>query len=166
LVLALKDSASGVRRIAAAALSRIDANWSNTPEARSAIEELKNSLSDEDSNVRHFVNQLFIGLGSLPAETVPPRQDSFNATGLAAKRRKLAVGLLETILADSDRDLRQAAAEALGRIGETRSRSALTGFRPIPMPGYERQWNKRLETSINSLFQHESLEHMRELKQL
>jgi HEAT repeat protein len=135
LVLALKDSASGVRRIAAAALSRIDANWSNTPEARAAVEELKNSLSDEDSNVRHFVNQLFVGLGALPAESFSPRQDSFNASALAAKRRKLAVGLLEAILCDSDRDLRQAAAEALGRIGETRSRSALTRLRSDPDSG-------------------------------
>jgi HEAT repeat protein len=41
------------------------------------------------------------------------------------KRRKLAVSLFLAILCDPDRDLRQAAAEALGRLGERRAEPAL-----------------------------------------
>jgi HEAT repeat protein len=61
---ALKDSTSGVRRIAAAALSRIDENWSSTPEARAAAEELKPSLYDKDPDVRRLVGQLLESLGA------------------------------------------------------------------------------------------------------
>jgi HEAT repeat protein len=42
------------------------------------------------------------------------------------KRRKLAASLFLAILCDSDRDLRQAAAEALGRLGERRAEPALS----------------------------------------
>ena len=47
------------------------------------------------------------------------------AASSPAKRRKLAVSLFLTVLCDADRDLRQAAAEALGRLGERRAESAL-----------------------------------------
>ena len=68
LVLALKDQASGVRRIAAAALSRIDENWSASPEARAAVEELKPALYDRDPDVRHFVSHLLVSLGAMEPE--------------------------------------------------------------------------------------------------
>ena len=42
------------------------------------------------------------------------------------KRRKLAVSLFNAALCDVDRDVRQAAAEALGRLGDARAQSALT----------------------------------------
>jgi len=125
LVLALKDSTSGVRRIAAAALSRIDENWSTSPEARAAVEELKPALYDRDPEVRHFVGQLLVSLGAVEPEATPePTEGDMSAT-TQEKRRKLAVSLFLAILCDPDRDLRQAAAEALGRLGERRAESAL-----------------------------------------
>jgi HEAT repeat protein len=48
------------------------------------------------------------------------------------KRRKLAVSLFLAILCDPDRDLRQAAAEALGRLGERRAESGLVRARRDP----------------------------------
>ena len=125
LVLALKDGTSGVRRIAAAALSRIDENWSASPEARAAVEELKPALYDRDPDVRHFVGQLLAGLGAVEPEASPDTATSEMSASTLEKRRKLAVSLFLAILCDSDRDLRQAAAETLGRLGERRAESAL-----------------------------------------
>jgi HEAT repeat protein len=125
LVLALKDATSGVRRIAAAALSRIDENWSSSPEARAAVEELKPALYDRDPNVRNFVGQLLVNLGAAEPESVPEPDVGDVSASSAEKRRKLAVSLFLAILCDQDRDLRQAAAEALGRLGERRAEPAL-----------------------------------------
>jgi HEAT repeat protein len=125
LVMALKDSTSGVRRIAAAALSRIDENWSATPEARAAAEELKPALYDRDPDVRHVVGQLLVSLGAMePEASAEPAAGEVSASSVE-KRRKLAVSLFLAILCDPDRDLRQAAAEALGRLGERRAEPAL-----------------------------------------
>jgi HEAT repeat protein len=125
LVLALKDSTSGVRRIAAAALSRIDENWSASPEARAAVEELKPALYDRDPDVRHFVGQLLVSLGVMEPEAAAEPEEPGVSVASQEKRRKLAVSLFLAILCDADRDLRQAAAEALGRLGERRAESAL-----------------------------------------
>jgi HEAT repeat protein len=126
LVLALKDSTSSVRRSAASALSRIDENWSASPEARAAVEELKPALYDRDPDVRHVVGQLLVSLGEVePALSMEPAAAEVSASALE-KRRKLAVSLFLAILCDADRDLRQAAAEALGRLGERRAESGLT----------------------------------------
>ena len=126
LVLALKDSTSSVRRIAAGALSRIDENWSASPEARAAVEELKPALYDRDPDVRHVVGQLLVSLGAVEPEASPKSAAGEVSASAVEKRRKLAVSLFLAILCDADRDLRQAAAEALGRLGERRAESALT----------------------------------------
>jgi HEAT repeat protein len=125
LVLALKDSTSGVRRIAAAALSRIDENWSASPEARAAVEELKPALYDRDPDVRHFVGQLLVSLGVMEPEAAAEPEEPEVSVASQEKRRKLAMSLFLAILCDADRDLRQAAAEALGRLGARRAESAL-----------------------------------------
>jgi len=124
-VLALKDATSSVRRIAAGALSRIDENWSASPEARTAVEELKSALYDRDPDVRHFVGQLLVSLGAVePEVSAEPAAGEVSASAVE-KRRKLAVSLFLAILCDRDRDFRQAAAEALGRLSERRAGSAL-----------------------------------------
>jgi len=125
LVLALKDPASGVRRIVAAALSRIDENWSASAEARAAVEELKPALYDRDPNVRRFVGHLLVSLGAAEPEAAHETSAEEITASTVEKRRKLAVSLFLAILCDPDRDLRQAAAEALGRLGERRAEPAL-----------------------------------------
>jgi HEAT repeat protein len=126
LVLALKDSTSSVRRIAAGALTRIDENWIASPEARAAVEELKPALYDRDPDVRHLVGQLLVSLGAVEPEAPADTAASEMSVSAMEKRRKLAVSLFLAILCDADRDLRQAAAEALGRLGERRAEPALT----------------------------------------
>lgn len=125
LVLALKDSTSSVRRIAAAALSRIDENWSASPEAQAAVEDLKPGLYDRDPDVRRFVGQLLVSLGAAEPEAASDNASGELSASTLEKRRKLAVSLFLAILCDRDRDLRQAAADALGRLGEHRAEPAL-----------------------------------------
>ena len=135
LVHALKDTTSSVRRIAAAALSRIDESWSSSPEARAAAEDLKPSLHDRDPDVRQMVNQLLVSLGVVESDSSPaPEQQAEGSEAAQEKRRKLAVGLFLAILCDVDRDLRQAAAEALGRLGERRAETGLVRALRDPDP--------------------------------
>src|SRR5207237_10577658 len=86
-------------------------------------EQLKAAVQDEDANVRHFVGQLLVSMGIVELDNAPLADVA--STACPVKRRKLAVSLFEAILCDADRDLRQAAAEALGRLGDPRAQSAL-----------------------------------------
>jgi len=124
LVKALADSTSGVRRIAAAALSRIDGDWSSSEEAQGAVAELKNSLQEQDSDMRYTVSSLLTSLGvhSPETEVLLPNE---MPTSTPEKRRKLAASLFLACLCDADNILRQAAAESLGRLGEQRAEPAL-----------------------------------------
>jgi HEAT repeat protein len=124
LVKALSDSNAGVRRIAASSLSRIDEEWSQSPEAKTAIEGLKASLKSKDSDVRHAVSALLNSLGAhTPGimEPAPAPQKPAPATD----RNKLATNLFISILCDGDPLLRMAAAESLGRIGDRLGESPL-----------------------------------------
>jgi len=125
LVLTLKDPASGVRRLAAAALSRIDPVWSASAEAFPALEQLKSALDDIEPGARHFVEQLLVGTGSLKQDERARAPAATPPDASPEKRSKLAVSLFLAVLCDVDRDLRQAAAEALGRLGDPRAESAL-----------------------------------------
>ena len=125
LVLALKDEVAGVRRIAAAGLSRIDPDWVSLPETRSAVEKLKVAIQDAEPAVRFFVAQLLVNLGEMSAEALLGFSADDYMASPAVKRKRMATGLFVALLEDRDRDVRQAAAEALGRLGGERSRQAL-----------------------------------------
>ena len=89
------------------------------------MEELKSGLYDRDPDVRHFVGQLLVSLGAAePEAAAEPAANEVSASAVE-KRRKLAVSLFLAILCDPDSDLRHAAADALGRLGERRAASAL-----------------------------------------
>jgi HEAT repeat protein len=47
-------------------------------------------------------------------------------TSPAVKRKRVATNIFIALLEDRDRDVRQAAAEALGRLGDDRAEQALT----------------------------------------
>jgi len=125
LVLALADPTSGVRRLAAAALSRIDNLWMLTPEAKTAASQLAAVWSDMDGDVRFFVDRMLGNLLSAKAAPVPEATSGEQEPPTPDRRRKLATTIFLSILSDADRDLRQAAAEALGQIGGSR---AVTGL--------------------------------------
>jgi HEAT repeat protein len=124
LVMAFKDPASGVRRFAAAALGRIDHEWSTSNEGREALEALKNSLGESDSDIRQFIGHLLRGVG-VAASTKRKTSASPDPYATQDRQQKLAISILLNILEDQDRDLRQASAEALGKIADPRTETAL-----------------------------------------
>ena len=126
LVLALKDEVASVRRIAAASLARIDPDWISLPETRAAAEELKVVIADSEPAVRFFVSQLLVNLGEMSADALAGLAPDEQLASPALKRRRMATNIFAAMLDDRDRDIRQAAAEALGRLGGDRARQALT----------------------------------------
>lgn len=125
LVLALKDEVAGVRRIAAAGLSRIDPDWVSLPETRSAAEKLKVAIQDADPAVRFFVAQLLVNLGEMSPEALLGFSPEDQLASPAIKRKRMGTNLFIALLEDRDRDIRQAAAQALGYLGGERARQAL-----------------------------------------
>jgi HEAT repeat protein len=126
LVMALKDESASVRRIAAASLPRIEPDWVSLPETRAAAEELKMSIQDSDAAVRFFVAQLLVNLGEMSPEALEGFSPEDTMASPADKRQRIGTNLFIALLDDRDRDIRQAAAEALGRLGGERARQALT----------------------------------------
>jgi HEAT repeat protein len=126
LILALKDESASVRRVAAAGLSRIDPDWISLPETRGAAEKLKLAIQDAEPAVRFFVAQLLINLGEMSPEAFLGFIPQDNMASPAEKRKRMAASLFIALLQDRDRDVRQAAAEALGHLGDSRSRQPLT----------------------------------------
>jgi HEAT repeat protein len=125
LVLALKDEAGSVRRIAAAGLSRIDPDWVSLPETRTATEKLKVAIQDAEPAVRFFVAQLLVNLGEMSADALLGFSPEDQLASPAIKRKRMGASLFVALLEDRDRDIRQAAAEALGRLGGERAKQAL-----------------------------------------
>jgi HEAT repeat protein len=125
LVLALKDEVAGVRRIAAAGLSRIDPDWVSLPETRSAAEKLKVAIQDAEPAVRFFVAQLLVNLGEMSPEALLGFSPEDQLASPAIKRKRMGGNLFIALLEDRDRDIRQAAAEALGHLGGERAKQAL-----------------------------------------
>ena len=147
LVKALKDASTGVRRIAAAALTRIDEAWNSSEEARAAAEELKTGMLDKDPDVRYLVSKVLASLGQAATEdTEIISSEAHLSVSAAEKRRKLAVSLFVATLCDEDRDLRQAAAEALGRLGDERAQTALSRAMSDPNAGVRAAAEQALET--------------------
>jgi len=99
------------------------------------MQELESILHDQDPDVRYFVGHLLSSLGAkVPLPAAPPAPEKEEAGPLSTKRRKLAVSLFIAILCDPDRDLRQAAAEALGRLGDDRAQAPLLRAQNDPDP--------------------------------
>jgi len=126
LVLTLADEGTSVRRIAAASLSRIDPDWITLPETHGAAEKLKGAIKDAEPVVKYFVTQLLVNMGALPSDAIAGLASEDRMTSPADKRKQMATHLFITLLEDPDRDVRQAAAEALGHLGGKRAKQALT----------------------------------------
>jgi HEAT repeat protein len=122
LVVALCDPQTAARQAAAGALQRIDPQWDKSPAARRAIPALKVALKDREYWVRQSAADVLQRVSAMPV--FEPRLGGFSNP--LHYRQQAALEALVAGLCDTDRDLRLAAAEALGRIGDQRSIQALS----------------------------------------
>jgi HEAT repeat protein len=114
LVLALKDENSSVRQAAKGSLRQIDRQWEISPGAQSAIPELEAALTDREYWVAQSAADTLAKINDMRQRS---HETSF-FTNPAREKLRQALAVLVDSLRDFDRDLRQAAVEALGRIGD------------------------------------------------
>jgi hypothetical protein len=124
LVLALVDRESNVRHAAAPALQQIRFKWSQTEEARRMIPDLRAAFNSGDPAVRYAASSVLQQLGAATGQRGALDQGTSVMTAAGQKQRNVLSAFTE-FLADPDRDIRLAAAETLGRLGDQRSASAL-----------------------------------------
>jgi HEAT repeat protein len=110
LVLALTDSQTSVRLCASAALRDIDTDWDKHPAARAALPQLQEALNDREYWVRQAAREAI--------QRIENAEDSpLERVGSIDEKMGAALNVLAAIVGHSQRDLRQAAVEALGRFG-------------------------------------------------
>jgi HEAT repeat protein len=130
LVASLADGQVSVRQATAAALRRIDPDWARSPEARRAIPRLEASLQHRDYWVRHAAAAALSGLRAADEVETSLRQGHDRVLF----RRQAVLETLLSALEDEDRDLRLAAVEALGRMGESDAAGRLRPLLDDPDP--------------------------------
>jgi HEAT repeat protein len=111
LILALTDENSSVRQSAKAALRQIDRQWEITEGARMVIPQLEARVKHKDYWVSQSAADTLAKLNDVQQRHTELRAQM----GPEKQKRELANAVLVDALKDMDRDLRQAAAEALGR---------------------------------------------------
>jgi HEAT repeat protein len=123
LVLTLKDEQEPVRQAAEASLMKIDRNWESSESARRAIPALQDALKSHEYWVRTCAASVLKRIvGEEQAATVD--DNTVIADRATYLKQEGAVVLIQA-LRDEDRDVRQAAAEALGRLGHKPAIEAL-----------------------------------------
>jgi len=124
LVVSLTDPQSTVRAASAGALRRIEPYWERSEAAHQAIPTLQGALKHKEYWVRHSAAEVLKKLGRSQAEETA----LLTNTDGARQKRQAARAVLLGLLADRDREFRQAAAEALGRIGAPDSPESLAAL--------------------------------------
>ncbi len=114
LVLTLKDENSSVRQAGKAALRQIDRQWEISAGAQSVIAELEASVNDKEYWVAQSAADTLAKINDMRQRV----KETALAADPAKQRLDLALVILVDTLKDMDRDFRQAAVEALGRIGD------------------------------------------------
>ncbi|HSH93323.1 MAG TPA: HEAT repeat domain-containing protein, partial [Roseimicrobium sp.] len=123
LVLSLADEFEPVRQAANASLRRIDKSWEKSEGARKALPALHELSNSKDYWVRQAAGDMVHRLGDGTDHRLSAELSTFADP---VQRKKL--GALQALLAtikDTDRDLRQASAECLGKLGDSRAAEAL-----------------------------------------
>ncbi|HXI51829.1 MAG TPA: HEAT repeat domain-containing protein, partial [Candidatus Saccharimonadales bacterium] len=102
---------------------KIDPDWEHSDAARRAIPALKSTLISKEYWVRQSAADTMARLSGLPK--TEPSLTAF--TDPVYYKRTAALQALVHALGDWDRDLRLAAAEALGRLSDPRAKEPLAG---------------------------------------
>ena len=114
LVLSLKDENSSVRQAAKGSLRQIDRQWEISAGAQSVIPELEAALNDREYWVAQSAADTLAKINDMRQRSL---ETTFFVNPTKEKMRQAITVLVDT-LKDFDRDFRQAAVEALGRIGD------------------------------------------------
>lgn len=120
LVIALRDEKANVRQRATASLVALERNWWQTDAARAAAPQLQAVLQHNDYWVRQSAADALARITH--TQTAELRGVPASQPTVAAPlhfRRQAAVEALTALLWDFDPEMRVAAADALGRIGQT-----------------------------------------------
>ncbi len=133
LIGALIDAHAPVRRAAGNSLRRIDSHWEQSVGAQAAAPRLKGALNTNDYLVRQAAADILTRIGAAAAVDREPA--ALSHASLYRKQASLEVFL--SCLDNPDRDLRLAAVEALGRISDPAS---LTALRKIAVDNEEDRW--------------------------
>ena len=126
LVPALLDAESSVRNAATATLRKLHPHWDQDEAVRQAVPKIVNALKHPDYWVRYSATKL------LELLKIDPEHLPVEAPATAPEKPAPevlphpAVGVLADMMFDRDRDLRLAAAGALGRLREKSAGSILT----------------------------------------
>ncbi|MEJ0090927.1 MAG: HEAT repeat domain-containing protein [Limisphaerales bacterium] len=122
LVLTLLDEESFVRSAAYNSLMDIDQQWEKTEAARSALPQIKTALNYRgywiSQSVAKLVNQSEEEAPAAESQKPVARVETPAVTKAPAGLPPAAFAILSDLLADHDRDLRLAAAEAFGHLRE------------------------------------------------
>jgi HEAT repeat protein len=127
LVLMLIDLESSVRRAAACSLQQIDRQWQKNPGVRPALPKLKAALEHREYWIRHSASQVLeqIKIHGVDIDTLEPVPEKVQPAAPSEQLPLTAVPILMDLLRDFDRDLRLAAAEALGRLRDKNTEAVL-----------------------------------------
>ncbi len=116
LVRALADGTSSVRHAAAAVLNALDPEWQVSEGARKATAALEPLTQAKEYWVRHAATSV---LGRLRGDARPLGQEPLPGPTESSSKRIQVLQILMQAMEDFDRDIRLAAAEALGRLEDT-----------------------------------------------
>ena len=126
LVLSLTDEHDQIRQTAASVLRRLSKEWEKTEEARNAAAALRQRAQATDYWVRQAAVEVLVKIGEVAAAQESELETKLSkAADPMQARKQTTLEAFLTCLEDGDRDLRQAAAEALGRLAEKRAATAL-----------------------------------------
>jgi HEAT repeat protein len=126
IVLSLTDEHDQIRQTSASVLRRLNKEWEKSAEAKKAAAQLRQRAQSSDYWVRQAAVEVLTKLGEVDAamESELETKLSKAADPMQARKQTTLEAMLIS-LDDSDRDLRHAAAEALGRLAEKRATGAL-----------------------------------------
>jgi HEAT repeat protein len=122
LVRALADPTSSVRQMAAAVLAALDPEWHGSAAAREAVPALEELTQARDYWVRYAATTV---LTRLKGQDHPAGHQPLHSPTESPSKRLQVLSILLRALDDFDRDIRLAAAEALGRLEDTSCASPL-----------------------------------------
>jgi HEAT repeat protein len=123
LVLAMVDADTNVRRAAGFTIQRLNPDWPQSDEAQQVVPELRAAMDFGDQAVRYAATSVLGRMGKLGAQ--PGAEDGTTVMTAAGNKRRKVFSVFVELLKDTDRDIRLAAAQSLGRLGDARAASEL-----------------------------------------